>query len=156
MKYLSHSTLGVLSKKKYLKTITDLDGFLQIFKMAYGGVKIEWYKSNLPQTILGSVKNSVKVHREKANHVIIRWDNRRLMELFYGPDKFSAFKLRGFFYNKSIDAINYEESAKITKILERYNFKVYTVPLLEYGPIAVIIAGIMALLLIIQFIRMWF
>ncbi|MCG2717437.1 MAG: hypothetical protein L6408_01200 [Nanoarchaeota archaeon] len=153
MKYLSHSNLGVPKKKKYIKSIQALDEFLQIFKMAYGGVKIGWYKSEIPQTILGSVKNSVKVSREKANHVIVRWADKRLMELFYGPSKFSEFKLRGFFYNKTIDAINYEEAKKVTKILKRYGFKVYEIPLLEYGPIPWIIAAVMILLLIIQFVR---
>ena len=75
------------------------------------------------------------------------------MELFYGSTKFSKFKLRGFFYNETIDAINYEEAKKITKILERYDFKVYTIPLLQYGPIPLIIAGIMVIMLIIQLVR---
>jgi len=153
MKYIRYLALGVPEDKKYLRAKKDLDEFLQIFKMAYGGLKIQWYKSDLPKTIFGSVKNSVKVSREKSNHAIAKWEGRKLVEFFYDKQKYFGFRLRGFFYDKNVEGISSDESIKIVKMMERYNFKAYEIPFLEYGIKALIVALIIVILIIVQIVR---
>lgn len=153
MKYITNIRFRLPKEKKGKKIRKDLDEFLEIFNMAYGGVKIEWYKSELPKTILGAIKNSVKTKREKANHAIVKWEGGKLMEFYYGPSKLFGFKLNGYFYDKVIKSISWDESRKVIKMMERYNMKVYTIPLAEYGLAPLIIAGIIILLIIIQIIK---
>lgn len=153
MKYVTNLRFRLPKDKLGDKIKKDLDEFLDIFRTAYGGVKIEWYYSELPKTILGAMKNSVKAKREKANHVIVKWEGSKLMEFYYGPSKLFGFKLNGYFYDQNIESINYDESNKIVKMMERYNMKVYDIPLIEYGIMPLIIVGILILLAIIAIIR---
>ena len=153
MKYITNIRFRLPKEKKGEKIKKDLAEFLEIFKMAYGGVKIEWYKSELPKTILGSIKKPIKSKKEKANHVIVKWEGRKLMEFYYGHSKLFGFKLNGYLYDRTIEGINYDESRKITKMIERYNMKVYKIPLMEYGITPLIIAGLIILLLIIKIIK---
>lgn len=153
MKYITNVRFRLPKDKKGEKIREDLDGFLEIFKMAYGGVKIEWYKAELPKTILGSIKSSIKTKEEKANHVVVKWEDKKLIEFYYGPSKLFGFKLNGYLYNKNIEGVNYDETKKIIRMMERYNMKVYTIPLLEYGLMPLVIIGIILLLIIIQIIK---
>lgn len=153
MKYITNVRFRLPKEKKGEKIKKDLDEFLEVFKMAYGGVKIEWYKSELPKTIIGAIKNPAKTKKEKANHAVAKWEGRKLMEFYYGPSKLFGFRLNGYFYDKNIESINVDESRKIIKMIERYNMKVYNIPLIEYGIMPLIIAGIIILLIIIQIIR---
>ncbi len=153
MKYITNVRFRLPKYEQGGKIKKDMEEFLEIFKMAYGGIKIEWYHSKLPTTILGSVKNSIKTSKEKANHVVVKWGNNRLMEFYHGPSKLFGYKLNGYLYDKTIRGISWDEPRKITKMIERYNMKVYTIPLLEYGIMPVIIVGVIVLLLIIQIIK---
>lgn len=156
MKYITNIRFRLPKEKKGDKIKRDMYEFLEIFKTAYGGVKMEWYQSELPKIIFGEIKNSVKANPEKANHVIIKWEGNKLMEFYYGPSKLFGFKLNGYLYDKIIESINTNESRKVIKMIERYNMKVYNIPLLEYGIMPAVIAGVIILLLIIQFIRQLF
>lgn len=153
MKYITNIRFRLPKEKKGEKIRKDLAEFLEIFKMAYGGVKMEWYKSKLPKTIFGAIKNSVKIKKEKANHAVVKWEGRKLMEFYYGPSKLFGFKLNGYFYDKIIEGINYDESRKVIKMIERYNMKVYKIPLIEYGITPLIIIGVIILFLIIKIIK---
>lgn len=153
MKYITNVRLRLPKDKKGKKIIKDLDEFLEILKIAYGGIQIKWYKSELPKIILGSIKNSIKTKKKDANHVIVKWEKMKLMEFYYGPSKLFGFKLNGYLYNKNIELINYDEVKKIINMVERYSMKVYTIPLIEYGLMPTIIAGIIILMIIIQIIR---
>ena len=153
MKYITNIRFRLPKEKKGEKIRKDLAEFLEIFKMAYGGVKIEWYKSELPKTILGSIQKPIKSKKEKANHVVVKWEGRKLMEFYYGPSKLFGFRLNGYFYDKTIESINYDESRKITKMIERYNMKVYKIPLIEYGITPIIILGLIIILLIIKIVK---
>lgn len=153
MKYITNVRFRLPKDKKGEKIRKDLSEFLEIFRMAYGSVKLEWYKSKLPKTILGSIENSIKTRKEKANHVVVKWEGRKLMEFYYGHSKLFGFKLNGYLYDKNIEGINYDETRKIIKMIERYNMKVYTIPLVEYGLMPLVTAGIILLLIIIQIIK---
>lgn len=153
MKYITNIRFRLPKDKKGEKIRKDLDEFLEIFKMAYGGVKIGWYSSELPKTIFGSIRNSFKTKKEKANHAVVKWENNKLMEFYYGPSKLFGFKLNGYLYDKTIDNISFDATKKITKMMGRYNLKVYTIPLLEYGVIPLVIAGIIVLLIIIKILE---
>lgn len=153
MKYITNVRFRLPKDKKGEKIRKDLDGFLEIFKMAYGGVKIEWYQAELPKTILGSIKSSIKTKKEKANHVVVKWEDKKLIEFYYGPSKLFGFRLNGYLYDKNIEGVNCDETRKIIRMMERYNMKVYTIPLLEYGLMPLIIAGMILLLIIIQIIK---
>lgn len=153
MKYITNIRFRLPKEKKGEKIKKDLDEFLEIFNMAYGGVKINWYNSKLPKTIFGSIKSSVKTKKEKANHVVIEREGVKLVEFYYGPSVFLGFKLNGYLYDKIIELINTDETRKVVRMIERYNMKVYSVPLLEYGIMPLVILGIIILLFIIQIIK---
>ncbi len=153
MKYITNIRFRLPKYEQSEKIKQDLDDFLEIFRIAYGGIKVDWYFSKLPRTILGSIKNSVKTKKEKANHAVVTWQGCKLMEFYYGPSKLFGFKLNGYLYDKNIESISWNEARKITKIIERYNMKVYTIPLLEYGMIPLIITGVIIVLIIISIIK---
>ncbi|MDP2907770.1 MAG: hypothetical protein Q8O03_07550 [Nanoarchaeota archaeon] len=153
MKYITNVRFRLPRYEQSEKIKKDLEDFLEIFKMAYGGIKLEWYHSKLPMTILGSIKDSVKTTKERSNHVVVKWGQTRLMEFYYGPSKLLGYRLNGYFYDKIIRGISWDEPRKITRMIERYNMKVYNIPLLEYGVVPAIIIGILIILLIIQLIR---
>ena len=153
MKYVTNIRFRLPRYEQSEKIKKDLEDFLEIFKIAYGGIKLEWYHSKLPTTILGSIKNSVKTTKERSNHVVVKWEHNKLMEFYHGPSKLLGYRLNGYFYDKIIRGISWDEPRKITRMIERYNMKVYTIPLLEYGIMPVIIIGILVILLIIQIIR---
>lgn len=153
MEYITNIRFRLPKDKKGEKIKKDLEEFLEIFRMSYGGVKVEWYNSKLPRTIIGGIKDSVKTTKDKANHAVVKWGNHKLMEFYYGPSKLFGFKLNGYFYDNTIRSISWDEPRKITKILERYNMKVYKLPLLEYGITPLVVAGIIILLIIIQIIK---
>ena len=153
MEYITNVRFRLPKDKKGKKIRTDLNELLQILKIAYGGVKLEWYKSKIPKTILGSIKNSVKSTKKNANHVIVKWDKMRLMEFYYGPSKIFGFKLNGYFYNKNIELINHEEIKKLKDMVKRYNMKVYTIPLLEYGLGPIVIIVVLIVIIIIKIVQ---
>ena len=153
MKYITNVRLRLPKNKEGKKIRKDLDELLEILKIAYGGIKIEWYKSDLPKIILGSIKNSIKAKKKDANHAIVRWEKMKLMEFYYCPSKIFGFKLNGYLYNNNIELINYDEVKKITNMIERYNMKVYTIPLIKYGIMPLILVGIIILIVIIQIIK---
>ena len=153
MKYITNVRFRLPKYEQSEKIRKDMEEFLEIFKMAYGGVKIEWYHSNIPRTIFGSIKNSIKTSKEKANHVIVKWEHNRLMEFYYGPSILLGYKLNGYFYDRTIRSISWDEPRKITKMLGRYNMKVYNIPLLEYGVMPVIIIGVIILILLIKILE---
>lgn len=153
MKYITNVRFRLPKDKKGAKIKKDLDEFLEIFIMAYGGIKIEWYKSELPKTIIGAIKNPVKTKKENANHVVVKWEGIKLMEFYYGHSKLFGFRLSGYFYDKNIEGVSVDQSRKIIKMIERYNMKVYNLPWIEYGVMPLVIAGIIILLIIIQIIK---
>ncbi|MBM3199685.1 hypothetical protein FJZ53_02020 [Candidatus Woesearchaeota archaeon] len=153
MRYVTNVRFRLPKYEQSEKIKRDLYEFLDIFKMAYGGVKIDWYNSKLPSTIFGRPKNTVKTNKEKANHVIVTWEGRRLIEFYYGRSKIFGYRLNGYLYDKVIEGLRWDESKKVIRMLERYNMKSYNIPFSEYGLMPVLIVSVLIILVIISIVR---
>ncbi len=148
MHYITNTRITIPKDKRLVNLRKDLFEFLQVFKMAYGGIKLKFYKSKVPFTILSHAKRGPEVKREQANHIVVKWDKITLMEFFLCSSKIFGFRVKGYFYDKSINIISPEEVKNIISMLDRYNFKTYKLSFLDYGLIpwiiALIIIGILA------------